>query len=536
MGGKANDRVWAEQLPGLDQRHILLAQVRAIVAKLVGKHRVVVQNKPKPGGIGSSKIAGIPSRFCLGCALAAQLHQGYPELGECLRRAFQELFPLARRLRQKAHIEYWIERREPRNRHRNTVFCLKVTGWPSAFHRTAETTPKRRTAHLENVTQDAGNGLRFRGYIPALDVLRGIAVASVVIFHAFFGTAAFTLPPGAARQFTLLTIVFGNGVPLFFVLSGFLISGILLDSENKPRYYRNFYIRRALRILPAYLLILIVLKSDHFISWRFVFAALLYIANMASLVGAHTNEYGVLWSLAVEEQFYLIWPILLRHVRKENLLRLCLAACLLLPLSRIAMTLMHVDAYTNLVANADYLLFGAMVAIGLRLGMLNARNIRGIYRTLGFSALLSLVPYLYIDQLQLSAVWPNAFRNAYGRIVPVMFFVSFLLYAVAHNQGKPLKGVTTRFFAFLGYLSYGLYLVHPLIFELYDRWTAGTRFGQGRTDFAMLVLRALTAACIATAIAYLSRRFFEERFLHLKATLTPSMSKQETQALDQTPV
>ena len=216
--------------------------------------------------------------------------------------------------------------------------------------------------------------------------------------------------------------------------------------------------------------------------------------------------------------------------------KLCLVACLLLPFSRIAMRLLHLSTYTNLVANADYLIFGAMIAITLRLNILNARNIRGIYRTLGFSALLGLAPYIYIDQLQLSALWPNAFRDAYARIVPVMFFVSFVMYAVAHNQGKPLRGMVARFFAFLGYLSYGLYLVHPLIFELYDRWTAGTRLGQGRTDFMVLVVRFFLAAGVATGVAYLSRRFFEERFLKLKTKLTPSLSKQEAQALDQTPV
>ena len=78
--------------------------------------------------------------------------------------------------------------------------------------------------------------------------------------------------------------------------------------------------------------------------------------------------------------------------------------------------------------------------------------------------------------------------------------------------------------------------MHPLIFDLYDRWTAGTKLGQGRTDFTILVARFFLAAGIATAIAYLSRRFFEERFLKLKNRLTPSLSKQEAQALDQTPV
>jgi peptidoglycan/LPS O-acetylase OafA/YrhL len=382
------------------------------------------------------------------------------------------------------------------------------------------------------------NGLRYRGYIPALDVLRGIAVASVVVFHAFYGTASNRLPFGPGREFTQFTLLFINGVPLFFVLSGFLISGILLDAESKPRYYKNFYIRRALRILPAYLLLLVVLKSFHFITWRFVLAALLYIANMSELVGAHNNEYGVLWSLAVEEQFYLIWPFLVKNLGMQRLLRLCLGACLLLPLSRILMSTLHIGTYANLVANADYLLYGAIIAISLRLNIIHSRNIQAIYRTLGFLGLLGLVPYiyLYVNEASRFHFWPGAMWSAYSRAVPVMFFVCFVLYAVHKNNGRPLRGALTRFFAFLGYLSYGLYLVHPLIFSIYDRFAARTRFAPVTTHFGLLVARFLVAAGVSTGIAYLSRRFFEERFLRLKSVLTPSLPKQEAQAMDQTPI
>ncbi len=389
---------------------------------------------------------------------------------------------------------------------------------------------------MEDTVRRHDNGLRYRGYIPALDVLRGIAVASVVIFHTFYGTASGRLPPGPGRVFTQLSQIFVNGVPLFFVLSGFLISGILLDAEGKPRYYKNFYIRRALRILPAYLLLLVVLKLFHFITWRFVLAALLYIANMSELVGAHNSEYGVLWSLAVEEQFYLIWPFLVKNIGKQRLLRLCLAACLLLPFSRILMSILHIGTYSNLVANADYLLYGAIIAISLRLNIIHSRNIQAIYGALGFLGLLGLTPYIYIEQCSRLDFWALAVWNAYSRAVPVMFFVSFVLYAVAKNDGKPLRGSLTRFFAFLGYLSYGLYLVHPLILTLYDGFAAGTSFAPVTTHFGLLVVRSVVIAGVSTGIAYLSRRFFEERFLRLKNVLTPYLPKQEAQAMDQTPL
>ncbi len=143
--------------------------------------------------------------------------------------------------------------------------------------------------------------LRYKGYIPGLDILRGLAILLVLLYHGTDGRVPWASAANWLR-WPLLAAQYGSGgVQLFFVLSGFLISSILIDTAGKPDYYRKFYVRRALRILPAYLLILAVLKLDHVVSWRFILAAMLYIANMAGLVGARSGEYGALWSLAVEE-------------------------------------------------------------------------------------------------------------------------------------------------------------------------------------------------------------------------------------------
>lgn len=390
---------------------------------------------------------------------------------------------------------------------------------------------------LENARDgNASGGLRYRGYFPALDVLRGVAVASVVVFHAFYGKAQFNTFPAAASFFTGLTVVGKNGVPLFFILSGFLISGILLDSREKPRYYKNFFVRRALRILPAYLLLLVALKWVGIVTWRFVLAALLYIANMAGLVGAHTYQYGVLWSLAVEEQFYLLWPFFVRHVGRSRLIVLSVMGILLLPFGRVIMVMANIDSYVNLPANADYLLLGALVALSLREKLLHSENIVAIYRSLALVGFLGLVPYVYVDMTALPGSWPVAMWVAFGRLIPETFFLSWLLYAVAHNTGAKSRRGVSRFFAFLGYLSYGLYLVHLMVFGLYDRWTAGTALAPVKTHFSILLVRFVICGSAATAIAWLSRRFYEERFLRLKERLTPTLSKASTQALDQTPV
>src|SRR6516164_2732013 len=127
-----------------------------------------------------------------------------------------------------------------------------------------------------------------RPVMPELDSLRGIAILLVLFFHGFNLEGALTSLHGPARYFAVLTFGGWTGVYLFFVLSGFLITGILLDSKNRPDYYRRFYIRRALRILPAFYLLLLLLwllpKTGLFegrhVGWPFLWLSFFYLANL----------------------------------------------------------------------------------------------------------------------------------------------------------------------------------------------------------------------------------------------------------------
>jgi peptidoglycan/LPS O-acetylase OafA/YrhL len=153
-----------------------------------------------------------------------------------------------------------------------------------------------------------------RRFMPELDTLRGIAVLGVLFLHGFswrYGNLHFT---GAARVFMLLTQPGWIGVNLFFVLSGFLISGILLDSKDHPHYYRRFYMRRVLRILPAYYLLLVLLAVLHQATPAFLGLSFFYLANLTNFFGV-AMDYGPLWSLAVEEHFYIVWPAIVRRLR-----------------------------------------------------------------------------------------------------------------------------------------------------------------------------------------------------------------------------
>ncbi len=138
--------------------------------------------------------------------------------------------------------------------------------------------------------------------------------------------------PGARRILLQATEPGALGVNLFFVLSGFLITGILLDSRARPDYYRRFYTRRALRILQYYSL-LILLGVLHQASAAFLGLSFVYLSNVTSLFGV-SMDYHPLWSLAVEEHYYIVWPSVVRKLRARYLALFSLTICILIPVAR----------------------------------------------------------------------------------------------------------------------------------------------------------------------------------------------------------
>ncbi len=359
-------------------------------------------------------------------------------------------------------------------------------------------------------------------HMPSIDKLRGAAVLMVVLFHGLAGTFwMHTLGPFWGTL-VLQAVGLGRfGVDVFFVISGFLITGILLRTRNRPDYYRTFYRHRALRILPAYLLTLAVLRLLGVIDWRFTLAAVLFLPNFSRLFGAPLTEYGVLWTLGVEEQFYLIWPFFVRRFTDRTLFRLLLAAVVGEPILRIlaaALSGGHIDIHYKTPFVLDYLAYGALLALLLNAGRLNARNAARIgRRLLAFSAALALVD-----------VWAFSFHN--GLLAQALGDLPFswgacgaILLGISRDQARAEstgRADARGFLAFYGSISYGLYLLHLEVYSMVKEW-AIRHYGAGLLDRAWVLFPGV-ALCVAvsTGLAWLSRRYYEEPFLRLKSRKT----------------
>ncbi len=353
-----------------------------------------------------------------------------------------------------------------------------------------------------------------RQFMPELDTLRGIAVLAVVFFHGFARQYDALPFHGVARSWLSLTAPGWLGVNLFFVLSGFLITGILLESRRKPHYYTRFYTRRALRILPAYYSLLVLLAVLHESSAAFLGLSFVYLSNLASFFGASMG-YGPLWSLSVEEHYYILWPTVVHKLHTRYLVVFLVLICAVVPIARgISFHTGHyqgLDSYTWFVA--DGLAIGSLMAILLRTPVSRNQLVALCTFLLGFISLVAIAggPFGILNrQRLLGATLLYTVAN--------LFFAGFLLVFLLLGTGPRKRSVNSSLLRFLGYISYGLYLIHMLAFRVYDR--AAHRYWPQLLPsvghFDLVVLRFAVAGGAAIVLAYLSRKYFEDRFLRLK--------------------
>jgi len=380
--------------------------------------------------------------------------------------------------------------------------------------------------------------------MPELDTVRGIAILLVLFFHGFaeFGTVGLS---GLPRLFVLATMTGWMGVNLFFVLSGFLITGILLDSREKPRYYRSFYIRRALRILPAYYLLLVVLwllprigVVDRPISWGYIGLSFIYLSNVTNLFDV-PMQYGPLWSLAVEEHFYLLWPAAVRFFSRRRLAYLatgiflgCAALRAIAFGLKYSVVQVQSPPYTWLAA--DGLAAGALMALYCRCPGVERKSVMRVsVLCMGFALLIFAAGLPFGIMLSRTLLGGGSLRLT----VLNLFFAGALGVILVIGTGRWRWLVQRPVLQFFGDISYGLYLIHMLVFDAFGHfahryfpilaWTAV----QGH--FVLMLIRFTVAAGFAVGIAFLSRRTMESKFLALKDRWTAGTfdSKAESRAI-----
>lgn len=369
-----------------------------------------------------------------------------------------------------------------------------------------------------------------RGHVPALDGMRGLAVMMVLIFH-FVGQM---LPTnGVERAIVGVTKHGLLGVDLFFVLSGFLITGLLYEAHDKPHYLRNFYMRRVLRIFPLYYGVLALVffvaplipplrgaTLDYLLdrqAWAWLYGINVYLAGHEEWSFSYLNHF---WSLCVEEHFYLFWPLVVLLLARwpRALIAVSLAISLGAMLARVIGILMGLSWWTTVVLTPfklDGLALGAFLALMVRQpGGLDwlVRALPRVATVVGGLTVATFVWSILVSRQGLEVT--GSIRAALFQILLACMLVGVL---IAPKQSTISRFFCSRGMVFLGTYSYGLYVYHHFI----SYYLTTHRTELELTDWLgshglAVALQATLGISISVALAYLSYELFEKRFLRLK--------------------
>jgi peptidoglycan/LPS O-acetylase OafA/YrhL len=290
-----------------------------------------------------------------------------------------------------------------------------------------------------------------------------------------------------------------RGVDMFFALSGLLITRILLETRYRPHYYRNFYASHVLRLAPPYFITLALVLLLSSVALGRVALSMVYLANFATVLGV-PMVYGPLWSLAVEEHFYLIWPWLVRFLRRRTLFAIALTVGLMTPVFRYAAQKYgFFDPYISWF-RFDGLLWGAMLAL---LVTSETRTRKQIWLWSTMVGTIGIVGFI-----------AGVANGAMGRHSEVGSTFVFGLVAMATTGVIGHLALRSRFplftvlrhpvLRFLGNISYWVYLFHVLALYIALRCLPVQR--SGWLEYLELTAILLTA-CLLTGAAV--RRWIE---------------------------
>ncbi|MBK22739.1 MAG: hypothetical protein CME70_01935 [Halobacteriovorax sp.] len=356
-----------------------------------------------------------------------------------------------------------------------------------------------------------------KNYIPSLDGLRAISIILVIFYHAnlFLGSAF-------EKTFTFEILNSGNiGVSCFFVLSGFLITRILLNTRDHPSYYKIFFFRRLLRIFPLYYLILIIAfvilpQFDHprLDKWSGTDPTLywFYLSNfyIASVGKFNHGLVDLSWSLSIEEQFYFVWPWLVLWINPKRLKIACYLGILISILSRIYFGYKgnsEIQVYVLTYCRLDGLLMGSLLA-------LEDKSFLSFSKIKRFRSLIMLGSFLFACLFKFTILKDSLFNMAVSYFCIALFFSCVLSDVLEKNYSFFSNSILIS----LGKYSYGIYLIHfPVQAALREVFFKSL---VQESSYIGLMFYQLLFVLIVTAVSYILSFFvfhlYEKRFLKLK--------------------
>jgi peptidoglycan/LPS O-acetylase OafA/YrhL len=377
-------------------------------------------------------------------------------------------------------------------------------------------------------------------HVPALDGLRGVAVLCVMIYH--FGTAhGFGGDAYVTKKILGAFCNLWTGVDIFFTLSGFLITGILLRVKSEPGYFSKFYVRRALRIFPIYYLLLVVvfivlplmnLPALQNPGMQRVYDTQWWMwAYSQDLAITFYNEdffdpdpvwIGHLWSLGVEEHFYLVWPFVVWATSARGLYRACfvmIASSLVVRFTMLAHQMDHAAVYTFTFSRLDELAMGALLALAVR-----ERSHDTLQRWAKWGVAFT-VTYLVVCVVEMRKpfYWTYPEAQGFGFTALAVGSASIIVFAISPEQNMVRRSLEAGWLRTLGKYSYGAYILHtPLqmtwytLFGPHKLGELARPLGHSATQLVGL-LGYVTVSILATlCLAVISYHAFEEPIRRLK--------------------
>lgn len=360
--------------------------------------------------------------------------------------------------------------------------------------------------------------------LPQLDGIRGLAILLVLIWHfVVLPTASGPHESVLARVVLHAGLLTWSGVDLFFVLSGFLIGGILIDARESSNYFRTFYVRRAFRILPIYLLLVVA----YLLVWsvaaghRGILGETLGIPMPWYLYFTFTQNFwlayhtwhspylGASWSLAVEEQFYLLLPLIVRLLPRHLLLRSVLVMMLGSTICRSLLYLHYgpswgVAAYMLFFSRADALMVGVLCAVLLRDTQWKELLIKKRWATVASCTIFGLGVVVLTCK-----GWGMGTRPmcTLGFTCLALFYASIVMLVAITPDGLLSRAFRARWLMWLGRISYGLYLFHGLALGVVSRLAVA--------DWWLRATTTISAVVAAVCLAQLSWNHLESKLVRL---------------------